>query len=382
MQNAQVEQLEQPRELYEVVREIIDQNWVSDIHITVGEPIWVRRSGRLAKASTEPVNAGEFEYFLTRLDVDELTDPYAAVRRAEEGRDKGDERSGYDFSAALGQVRCRCNLSLANGGLLSMVVRKLEESIPDFPTLGLPEDVLAQCTSTNGLVLVTGPTGSGKSTTLASLLNHINLTTNMHILTVEDPVEYVMPSAACKVTRKEIGRDAKTYLGALRAAMRQDPDIIMVGEIRDLETMRAALGAAETGHLVFATMHTNSAVKTVDRVSGFFPPEEKTWVASVFSTVFRCVISQTLIPREDGNGRVLAYEVMMGTTDVRNNIKDQKTNLITNALSQGGQNGHVLLNACLLKMVKDKIITREAALAHAYDREGLSKQFQASAGMA
>lgn len=373
-----MEYAEQPRELYDVATQVIEKEWVSDIHITVGEPIWMRRSGQLTRTEGMPVDAGEFEYFLTKLDLDELSDPYGAIRRAEESRGAGDERSGYDFAAALGGVRCRCNLSLANGGALSMVVRKLESTIPSFETLGLPEDVLKQCTSANGLVLVTGPTGSGKSTTLASMLNHLNMTANKHILTVEDPVEYFMPHGTCKVTRKEIGRDAKSFNGALRAAMRQDPDIIMVGEIRDLETMRAALAAAETGHLVFATMHTNSTVKTVDRVSGFFPPEEKAWVASVFSTVFRCVVSQTLLPRLDGNGRTLAYEVMMGTSDVRNNIKEQKINLIANALSQGGQQGHVLMNSCLTKMVKDKIVSKEVALAHAYDREGLQKQLQAA----
>lgn len=379
MQNTQAEHsvsVEEGQGVYELIQQILELEWVSDVHITVGEPIWMRRGGVLTPATDTTVDSGEVEYFLTLLDRDEMSDPYAAVNHAEEARGADDERSGYDFSAVVGNVRCRCNLSLANGGLLSMVVRKLETSIPTFKDLGLPDEVLVQCTSTNGLVLVTGPTGSGKSTTLASMLNHLNTTSNMHILTVEDPVEYIMPSASCKVTRKEIGRDAKSYLGALRAAMRQDPDVIMVGEIRDLETMRAALGAAETGHLVFATMHTNSAVKTVDRVSGFFPPEEKAWVASVFSTVFRCVISQTLVPREDGNGRALAYEVMMGTSDVRNNIRDQKINLITNSLAQGGQQGHVLLNACLTKMVKDKVISRDAALSHAYDREGLQKQLQ------
>lgn len=368
-------------ELYDIIQQIIEEDWVSDVHVTAGGPIWVRRSGHLSRFSGEEVGALDFEYFLSRLDSEGLGDPHAAVRRAEESRVGGDARSGYDFSATIGRVRCRCNLSLANGGSLSIVLRKLEEKIPEFTALGLPESVLAQCVGANGLVLVTGPTGSGKSTTLASMLNHINQTASQHILTIEDPVEYMMPSASCKVTRKEIGRDAATYLGALRAAMRQDPDIIMLGEVRDQETMRAALGAAETGHLVFATLHTNSAVKTVDRVSSFFPPDEKVWAANVFSTVFRCVISQTLVPRMDGNGRALAYEVMMGTPDVRNNIKEQKINLIANSLSQGAQQGHVLLNSCLSRMVREKIVSREAALAHAYDRDGLAKQLMVAGGV-
>lgn len=367
----------QQQDIYELASNFIDEDWVSDIHITVGEPIWTRKSGKLVQTNSAAVDAGAFEYFLTQIDQDGLSDPYAAIRRAEEARGPGDERSGYDFATTLGNTRCRCNLSLANGGVLSIVIRKLETSIPDFSAIGLPEDVLKQCMSANGLILVTGPTGSGKSTTLASLLNHINSTQNKHILTVEDPVEYILPRGKCKVTRKEIGHDAKSFIGALRASMRQDPDIIMIGEIRDIETMRAALSAAETGHLVFATMHTNSAVKTIDRVSGFFPPEEKTWAASVFSTVFRCVVSQTLLPCLDGSGRVLAYEVMMGSSDVRNNIKEQKINLITNSLSQGGQQGHVLMNSCLVKMIKEKIVSKEAAMTHAYDREGLQKQLQA-----
>lgn len=378
MQNLNLEKSEQKSQsLCDLAHNCLSEDWVSDIHITVGEPLWARKAGTLTQVDSLPVDASELEYFLSQLDQDGLADPYAAVRRAEEGRGPGDERSGYDFAAKIGEMRCRCNLSLANGGVLSIVIRKLETSIPEFAAIGLPDDVLNQCMAANGLVLVTGPTGSGKSTTLASLLNHLNMTQNKHILTVEDPVEYVLPHGKCKVTRKEIGRDAKNFIGALRASMRQDPDIIMIGEIRDLETMRAALSAAETGHLVFATMHTNSAVKTIDRVSGFFPPEEKTWVASVFSTVFRCVISQTLVPRMDGNGRALAYEVMMGTSDVRNNIKDSKINLIANSLSQGGQQGHVLMNSCLMKMIKDKVISKEVALKHAYDRESLQKQIQA-----
>lgn len=364
------------QELYELCSTIISEDHVSDIHITVDEPIWVRSNGALARALSEPVDAQDFRHFLAVMDQERLSDPEAAIMTAESGRGGSDDRSGYDFAAVLGGIRIRCNLAFANGGLLSIVIRRLNETVPAFATLGLPESVVKQTENSSGLILVTGPTGSGKSTTLASLLNHVNMTESKHILTVEDPVEYLLPKGLCKVTRKEVGRDANSFIAALRAAMRQDPDVMMVGEIRDIETMRAALSAAETGHLVFATLHTNSAVKTVDRVSSFFPPEEKPWAANVFSTVFKCVVSQTLIPRADGCGRVLAHEVMMGTADIRSNIKESKINLISNSISQGGAQGHILMNRCLSRMVNEKVITKDAAMAHAYDRDGLSTMLQ------
>lgn len=366
-----------PQELYDLTADLLGKPWVSDVHITVGEAVWVRTSGVLERTGDVPIDDATMRSFLSRLDDRLLADPEDAIKRAQSGRgDACSYRSGYDFGAELGGRRCRCNLSLANGGSLSMVIRHLNENVPEFATLGLPDHVLKQTENSTGLILVTGPTGSGKSTTLASLLNHVNQIQHKHILTVEDPVEYLLPRGRCKVTRKEIGRDALSFIAALRAAMRQDPDIIMVGEIRDVDTMRAALAAAETGHLVFATLHTTSAAKTVDRVSSFFPPEEKAWANSVFSTVFKCVISQALIPSADGNGRVLAHEVMSGSADVRNNIKEGKINLISNSLSQGGDHGHVLMNRCLANMVRDNRITKDAALAHAYDREGLKKDLQ------
>lgn len=359
-------------ELYEQAAQFIEEDWVSDLHITVGEPIWVRTSGVLTQAAgADIVTDSDFRFFLVQLGGDLLTDPERAINKAEEVRSGGDERSGCDFAALLGKIRCRCNLSFANGGTLSVAIRRLNEQVPEFKQLGLPGNIIAQTENATGLILVTGPTGSGKSTTLASMLNHINMLESKHIITIEDPVEYLLPKGKCKITRKEIGKDCRSFISALRAAMRQDPDVIMVGEIRDIETMRAALTAAETGHLVLATLHTTSAVKTVDRVGSFFSPEDRPWAYSVFSSIFKCIVSQTLVPRIDG-GRSLAYEVMMGSTDVRNNIKEGKINLVANSIAQGEQFGHSLMNKSFINLVREKKITREAAMAHAYDRENLS----------
>lgn len=353
-------------DLHQICTVLLDRPWVSDLHITVGDPIRFRESGELVCLEPALVTDRDMRQFLTRLRHD-LADADTHIKRAEERREHGDERTGFDFSAAVGAYRCRCNLAKANGGLLSLVMRRLSENVPELASLGLPFSVIEQIARPTGLVLVTGPTGSGKSTTLASMLDYLNRGTSRHILTIEDPVEYLLKPAKCKITRKEIGTDAPSFLSALRAAVRQDPDIIMVGEVRDLETIRAAMSAAETGHLVFATLHTNSAPKTIDRIASFFPESEKPWAYTILSSVINAVISQTLVPRLDGQGRVLAREVMIGTSAIRTNIKEAKLTLIVNDIEQGVTQGHQSLSRHLAELVSQKQISPEAAVAHAHD---------------
>ena len=359
-------------DLYPSCRDLLGNPWVSDLHITVGDPVRVRESGSLVFTDAAIVDDQGIRQLLKQLRHD-LSDPESVIQRAETRRDGGEARTGYDFSASIGTHRCRCNLSRANGGSLSLVLRRLSENVPDLDSLGLPFSVIQQIDRPTGLILVTGPTGSGKSTTLASMLDYLNRTASKRILTIEDPVEYVIRPAKCKVTRKEVGTDAASFLSALRAAVRQDPDIIMVGEIRDLETMRAALSAAETGHLVFATLHTNSAPKTIDRVGSFFPESEKNWAYAVLASVINCIVSQTLVPRMDGEGRALAREILIGTSAIKANIKEAKLNLITNDIEQGGSSGHQSLSRHLSDLVSQKIISRDAAMGQAYDPSRLGE---------
>lgn len=359
--------------LFERCEELLSNQWVSDIHITAGEPLKYRRSGVLMDDDPEhKLNEAELVHFLSRMRED-LAEPYQMLKTVESVNRDGDQRSGFDFSASLGVYRCRGNLSLANGGVLSVVLRRLSDTVPALEDLGVPDVVIQQINRPNGMVLVTGPTGSGKSTTLAAMLDHLNSRVEKHILTIEDPTEYLLAPKKCKITRKEIGTDAPSFLSALRAAMRQDPDIIMVGEIRDLGTMRAALSAAETGHLVFATLHTNSAAKTVDRVVSFFPAEEKEWAYAVFASVINCVVSQTLVKRLEGQGRSLACEVMVGTPSIRTTIRDAKINLLMNNMEQGMKEGQQTLTRHLTELTTKRIISKDEAIRHAPDPERMAE---------
>lgn len=370
-ENATTDSFRLSGNLYEDCAALLENPWISDLHITAGDPLRLRLSGTLINPKPSAfLNSADVSEFLGRL-RDDMRDPIRAIRAAEAEKTDGDKRNGFDFSAPIGNFRCRGNLSMANGGRLSVVLRKLSEKVPELSGMGLPSIVEHIINRPTGLILVTGPTGSGKSTTLASMLNLLNQRYEKHILTIEDPCEYILPRAKCKITRKEIGTDAPSFLSALRAAMRQDPDIIMVGEIRDLGTMRAALSAAETGHLVFATLHTNSAAKTVDRVASFFPAEEKEWAYSVFASVINCVVSQTLVKKLNQDGRVLACELMVGTPAIRSLIKEGKVNLLMNAMEQGVKDGQQTLNRHLTELVSKRNIGKDDALHASPDPDRL-----------
>ena len=263
-----------------------------------------------------------------------------------------------DFAKTLGGVRCRLNL-FKQQGVWSAAIRLLNDKIPDLNDLGLPAAVLDFPEYNQGLVLITGETGSGKSTTLAALLNSINKTQNKHILTLEDPVEYIYTPDKCVINQREIGKDTKSFAAALRAALREDPDVILVGEMRDLETIETALTAAETGHLVFGTVHTNSAADSIDRVVDVFPAGRQQQIRLQLSMSLKAVLSQQLLPRASGTGRVLACEVMKTDGAIKNLIREGKTPQIVNAIQTTGNIGNILMERTLLNLLNAGTINRE-----------------------
>ena len=347
---------------------ILQISFVSDVHLTVGETIWYRAMGVMQRDGDSLISDSEIAVLLREFSINTAADKLALPRQS--GKD------GEGFAVTFDAFRLRVDLVYANNRRLAMVMRKLNGRTPLVEEIGLPQSLIEQIDRPTGLILVTGSTGSGKSTTLAALLENLNLKREGHIITIEDPVEYPIVSKKCKVTTREIGleRDASSFDAALRNAMREDPDIIMIGEIRDYETMRSAFSAAETGHLVLSTLHTNSAIKTVDRVLSFFPADEKDWARNVFSSVLNCVMSQTLVRRSNGNGRILAYELMINSSTIASIIRDDKLQTLTNAIGQSGDSGQILMNAKLAELVKTNVVSAEEALAAAYDPNDLRQK--------
>ena len=263
-----------------------------------------------------------------------------------------------DLAKTLAGVRCRLNLFRQQGNW-SAAIRLLNEHIPDMSELGLPRAVQEFPGYSQGLVLITGETGSGKSTTLAAVLNEINKTQSKHILTLEDPVEYVYTPDQCVINQREVGKDTRSFAAGLRAALREDPDVILVGEMRDLETIETALTAAETGHLVFGTVHTNSAADSIDRVVDVFPAERQQQIRLQLSMTLKAVLSQQLLPRASGKGRVLACEVMKTDGAIRNLIREGKTPQIVNSIQTTGSIGNILMERALQNLLNAGTITRE-----------------------
>jgi twitching motility protein PilT len=256
-------------------------------------------------------------------------------------------------------VRFRVNGYLASHGP-SMVMRKIETVIPEIQKLNLPKAMIDVVNAENGLVLVTGPTGSGKSTSLAALINEINHQRQGNIITVEDPIEYMHPSKKCIVSQREIGKDAVSFAHALKAMLREDPDIILVGEMRDMETISLALTAAETGHLVFGTLHTNGAANSINRIIDVFPSAQQSQIRSQLSQSLRLVVTQTLLRKADGHGRVAAFEVMVNTPAISNLIRENKIFMIDQALQTGRSFGMITMEDSLKNLVEQGIIHAES----------------------
>ena len=338
--------------LDELVKLALSRN-ASDIHLTVGIPPVIRVDGALVDVGDTP---------LTEEDVYAAASLLAEEEQFRELKQLGETDFAVTF---LGSIRLRCNI-FRQQGYTTAALRLLPLSIPTSEQLCLPEVIVRQADKPHGLVLVTGPTGSGKSSTLAALLNHINHSVRKHIITLEAPIEYVHPPARCVIDQREIGKDTVSFASGLRAALRQDPDVILVGEMRDLETISTAITAAETGHLVFATLHTKGATNTVDRIIDAFPSEQQAQIRSQLADVLECVVGQTLLPKVDG-GRCAAFEVMVGTPAVRSLIRQSKTFQLVSTIQTSRKEGMILLDDALLELIRAGRVTPDAAHAVAND---------------
>jgi twitching motility protein PilT len=326
----------------------------SDVHLHSGAPLRFRRHGKLSDVEPAPLAAAEVERLLRDL----LT---------EEHREALARHGQVDLAHTIpGVGRFRVNAYRQQRGL-DAVLRAIPPRPPTLEELGLPASLARFADFHQGLVLITGPAGCGKSSTLAAMLHIVNGARRDHIITIEDPIEVLHPSRQCLVNQRQVGRHTGSFARALRAALREDPDVIAIGELRDLETISLALTAAETGHLVLATLHTNNAVRTINRILGVFPPSQQDQIRTMVSESLRAVISQRLIPRLDGNGRVAALEVLVANKAVGNLIRDNKTFQIKSVLQTGGSQGMCLLDASLAELLKAGLISREQAQLNADD---------------
>ena len=334
------------------------QAGASDIHIICGLPVKCRIDGSIQ----------------TLLDGAMTHEDCECVARELAG-------SEYDRMAAVGELdmarsflcgaRTRINLFRQQGSV-SAAIRILADGIPLLEELELPPVMAEFSGYRSGIVLVTGETGSGKSTTLAALLDRINHTRSAHIITLEDPIEYIYTPDKCIINQREIGADTKSYADGLRSILREDPDVILIGEMRDLPTIETALTAAETGHLVFATLHTNSAADSIDRMVNVFPEGQQRQIRLQVSTTLRAVVSQQLLPRRSGHGRVAACEIMVVNSAIRNLIREGKTPQIDSFITMNAQSGSITMDSALQKLVQNGIVSRETALSYARDIEAFS----------
>ncbi len=331
------------------------ENKASDLHLSAGMPPVIRVDG-----------------FMRKLDIPALEhkDVHAMIYDIMNDKQRSifDEYLETDFSFEIpGLARFRVNAFNHNRGA-GGVFRTIPSRVFSLEELGMPQSFQDIAEAPRGLVLITGPTGSGKSTTMAAMLNHINMHRNDHIITIEDPIEFVHQSEKCLINQREVHRDTLGFNNALRSALREDPDIILVGEMRDLETIRLALTAAETGHLVFATLHTTSAPKTIDRIVDVFPAGEKSMVRSMLSESLKAVISQMLIKRTDGQGRVAAHEIMITTPAIRNLIREDKIAQMKSSIQTGRVQGMQTMDQSLKELLTDGLINKDDALAKAEEK--------------
>lgn len=335
----------------------------SDVHIVPNKPPMVRLYGKLV-----PIPGLESE-ILTSQDTQNLI--YGILHP--EQKKQFEENMELDTSLQVKEIaRFRLNVLRQKDGI-GAVMRVIPSLIPSPADLEFTPEMMELIKLPRGLVLVTGPTGSGKSTTLACMLNQINKLQELHILTIEDPIEFVYKSEKSVVTQREVGMHTGSFVKALRSALREDPNVVLIGEMRDLETIQAALTIAETGHLVFATLHTTDAPQTVDRIIDVFPPYQQQQIRMMVSVVLRGVICQQLLPRATGKGRVAAREVMIATAGICNIIREGKTHQLYSAIETGKKYGMISLDKSLEELVRKKLITRDAAMAKCSNPEVLSR---------
>lgn len=346
-------------DILEMLRKTLELK-ASDLHITVGVPPVVRVNGKLEYLSEEKL-------------LPEDTHKIIHEVLSEEQIQKIDENGEADLSlsnAGLGRFRVN---AYKQRGSYSMAIRLVAAKIPSMEELKLPPVLKELALKKRGLVLVTGPTGSGKSTTLASMIDYINSQRSAHIITLEDPIEYLHRHNKSIVNQREVGHDTKSYANALRAALRQDPDVIQIGEMRDLETISIAITAAETGHLVLSTLHTLGAVQTVDRIIDVFPPYQQEQIKVQLGSVLEGVISQQLMTTADEQGRVAAFEILVANNAVRNLIREGKTHQLQTNIQTGAKFGMQSMDLSLAELFRQGIISRDTALNHSFNQEIIQK---------
>ena len=339
--------------------ELALQKGASDLHLASGQPVMVRLEGQMRPLQdNEPLAPHRVE----RVLYDAMDD-----RARESVQQQCAAEFMHTLTLATGEYHFRASLFRDRQGL-NGVFRRIAEVPPSLEELGMPGRLLDMVNARQGLVLVTGPSGSGKTTTLAALVHHLNMTRAGHVVTLEDPVEYVHHSHRCLISQREIGRDTRSFAAGLRAALREAPDVILVGELRDLESTSLAVTAAETGHLVLATAHTHSAPSTVERIVFAFPAEQQSQVRTMLSESLRGVVTQRLLPRADGRGRVPAVEIMVGTPAIANLIREGRTFQIAGIIETGAYAGMQSFNQSLEQLVAANVITPQVARRYAQGR--------------
>ena len=346
--------------LQQLLKAMVEQG-ASDLHITTGTPPQLRIDGVLVPLRVNP---------LSPVDTKQLC--YSVLTDTQKLHFEEDHELDLSFGVR-GLSRFRANLFMQRGAVAG-AFRTVPFKILSFAELGLPPVIEELCNRPRGLILVTGPTGSGKTTSLAAMIDKINSERHEHIVTVEDPIEYLHPHKKCLVNQREVGSDTESFKRALKYILRQDPDVVLVGEMRDLETIEAALVTAETGHLCFATLHTNSAVQTINRIIDVFPPNQQSQIRAQLSFVLEGIISQALLPRATGQGRIAALEVMIPNAAIRNLIREDKVHQIYSIMQIGqGKSGMQTLNQSLASLYLRRLITLEEAVGHTSDPDELEQ---------
>lgn len=350
-----------------LLKAMVDQD-ASDLHITVGAPPQFRIQGKMVKVKIDALGP---------QDTKELC--YSVLTDSQ--KSEFETSLELDFSFGVKDVsRFRGNVFYQKGAV-GGVFRRIPIQIPTFEQLGLPAVLKDIIKRPNGLILVTGPTGSGKSTSLAAILDILNSSEPGHIMTVEDPIEFIHQHKMCVVNQREVGSDTKTFGDALRRVLRQDPDFVLVGELRDIETIEMALTMAETGHLVFGTLHTNSAVQSLYRVINVFPPHQQPQIRQLLSFVLQCVVSQQLIPKSSGGGRCMAMEILIPNGGIRNMIREDKMHQLYSAMQAGqSDTGMMTMNQSLVRLVQAGYLTKQDAIDASFVQDELTKMLQAVKG--